>query len=60
MEGQDRWEYHSIGLSFRTAKTMEEMNALGAQGWELVAITHTLHAFFKRRLPAEPSRDGFA
>jgi hypothetical protein len=64
--GPERWEYHNITISYRfmdstmesTINNFDEINSLGAEGWELVSITalgigqrSRTHLFFKRRLP---------
>lgn len=45
-----RWEYMTITKTLKN----EELNALGAEGWELVAVVSpghfVLHYFFKREL----------
>jgi hypothetical protein len=44
-----RWEYKAVG--FPTAQYENELNLLGAQGWELVTVTEVGGAtiyFFKR------------
>lgn len=51
------WEYH-----VQDGITPSQLNALGRQGWELVAVVRKVgglsqseKAFFKRPLPAAPS-----
>jgi hypothetical protein len=34
----ERWEYQFVDVSKRNAKTLAELNRLGAEGWELVAV----------------------
>lgn len=45
-----RWEYKTV----TTAMTAGELDALGAEGWELVSVVSPVHAvlhhFFKREL----------
>lgn len=38
----ERWEYHllSIFTGKRQAESMADLNALGAQGWEAVSLSH--------------------
>jgi hypothetical protein len=45
---KQRWEYKMI---FQSAVSEEELNALGAEGWELVgvvALPETMQFYFKR------------
>jgi hypothetical protein len=41
-----KWEYKFVQLGGVTAE--EELNKLGEQGWELVAVWSGLHCFLKR------------
>lgn len=47
------WEYKR--LERREAPSVEELNALGAEGWELVAVCRVdahVHFYFKRDISA--------
>lgn len=43
-----KYEY-TIAYLINTQQPVEQMNALGAEGWELVSVSD-LHAFFKREI----------
>ena len=45
------WEYHRVQRSQGQSLTVEELNALGKEGWELVGIStgpDESHFYFKR------------
>jgi hypothetical protein len=50
----DKWEYKIIYLDAHINKAKEELNTLGALGWELVAIAYgcavNTSAYLKRRV----------
>lgn len=52
---EPRWEYRSLALTRDAMEDeMEDVNALGAEGWELVGqVQHQVrcHLLFKRRRP---------
>ena len=45
-----QWEYRTVTVAMKA----DELNALGLEGWELVAVVSPAHAvlhhFFKRKL----------
>lgn len=43
-----KWEYYSISVSY-VNKSKEEMDKLGAEGWELIAVD-SARAYFKREV----------
>jgi len=50
----DRWEYKHVlfltGVSYdRETTKLDEFDKLGAEGWELVAVSVEKVAYFKRR-----------
>ncbi|HVL24863.1 MAG TPA: hypothetical protein VM450_12315 [Thermomicrobiales bacterium] len=45
----DRWEYHIEAIGART--DVSRLNALGNEGWELVATLPEGHLVFKRPAP---------
>ena len=52
-----RWIYrvHKFGTEQTSAAIAEQLNILGAQGWELVSVAHALpgghhYAYFKRAM----------
>jgi len=47
--GAQRWEYTSFLLKYDEA-AMEEANKLGAEGWELVAVTDYLPGALEKRI----------
>ena len=49
--GTVRWEYYVLSVSaFNSPAGLTELNALGAQGWQLVAAPTSNVAIFKRPL----------
>ena len=52
-----RWIYrvHKFGTDQTSSAIAEQLNILGAQGWELVSVAHALpgghhYAYFKRAM----------
>lgn len=59
-----RWTYTVVvrPLTTDSPLTEEELNALGAQGWELAGIVTTAHNasyYFKRLAQTAPTHPGF-
>jgi hypothetical protein len=55
-----KWEYYvkELGESGRAGQIEQQLNAAGADGLELVALSKDeRHATFKRRRPAEDEAD---
>ena len=54
-----KWEYFIHGIPRDTNMTLDAMNALGADGWELCFWDGGEQFVFKRRIipPATPSRE---
>jgi len=49
-----RWEYHEVVRDEGTMPSVPELDALGAEGWELVGVLSAgrhVHFYFKRERP---------
>jgi hypothetical protein len=54
-----QWEYRRIDLNDapRRGDSVDALNKVGSEGWELVAVTGNGVAYVKRQLP-EPAKAG--
>ena len=53
LNAERRWEYHVVRMGPK-ARPEEQLNLLGAKGWQLVQVTETdgyLSFFMERELP---------
>lgn len=45
-----KWEYLVVGAALKNRNLEQVLNARGAEGWELVALTRKDVAIFKRKV----------
>ena len=61
LNAERRWEYHVVRMGPK-ARPEEQLNELGAKGWQLVQVIETdgyLSFYLERELPPpEPSANG--